>query len=182
MDTEKYEYLYGARYHRLRQRTGRRQGPDPGALLLRFRHWPRPRRPARLIRSKRTWPSPSPTPCKGVLEYYPQLQLAGARRQPHRAVRLAFVNQVNAWLKSKGLYKKVRKCEITFADVQDCLVLGFVQLSHPYQLREPDSEKAITPNKFVAQAVRPSFSSISWKRLRVSSSTPTRPRKPASRC
>ena len=37
---------------------------------------------------------------------------------PDRAVRTAFVSQINAWLKNKGLYKK-NESAITFADVQD---------------------------------------------------------------
>ena len=67
-----------------------------------------------------------------------------------RAVRTAFVSQINAWLKNKGLYKK-NESAITFADVQDCLVL----VSSSFSTRtsyENQTKKAIT-NKFVAQAM-----------------------------
>ena len=65
-------------------------------------------------------------------------------------MRTAFVSQINAWLKNKGLYKK-NESAITFADVQDCLVL----VSSSFSTRtsyENQTKKAIT-NKFVAQAM-----------------------------
>ena len=65
-----------------------------------------------------------------ALEYYHNSSWLEHGGSPDRAVRLAFVYQVNAWLKSKGQYKK-NESAITFADVQDCLVFGFVQLLHP---------------------------------------------------
>ena len=85
-----------------------------------------------------------------VLEYYHNSSWLEHGGSPDRAVRLAFVNQVNAWLKSKGLYKK-NESAITFADVQDCLVL----VSSSFSTRtsyENQTKKAIT-NKFVAQAM-----------------------------
>ena len=85
-----------------------------------------------------------------ALEYYHNSSWLEHGGSPDRAVRLAFVNQVNAWLKSKGLYKK-NESAITFADVQDCLVL----VSSSFSTRtsyENQTKKAIT-NKFVAQAM-----------------------------
>ncbi len=70
------------------------------------------------------------------------------RRQA--VVNLAFVNQINNWLKNKGLYKK-NESSITFNDVQDCLIL----VSSSFSTRtsyENQTKKAIT-NKFVAQAM-----------------------------
>ena len=61
-------------------------------------------------------------------------------------MRTAFVSQINAWLKNKGLYKK-NESAITFADVQDCLVL----VSSSFSTRtsyENQTKKAIT-NEFL---------------------------------
>lgn len=85
-----------------------------------------------------------------TLEYYHNSSWLEHGGSPDRAVRLAFVNQINAWLKNKGLYKK-NESSITFADVQDCLVL----VSSSFSTRtsyENQTKKAIT-NKFVAQAM-----------------------------
>ena len=56
------------------------------------------------------------------LEYYHNSSWLEHGGSPDRAVRTAFVSQINGWLKTKGLYKK-NESAITFADVQDCLVL-----------------------------------------------------------
>ena len=85
-----------------------------------------------------------------ALEYYHNSSWLEHGGSPDRAVRLAFVNQINNWLKNKGLYKK-NESAITFADVQDCLVL----VSSSFSTRtsyENQTKKAIT-NKFVAQAM-----------------------------
>ncbi|MGN0975727.1 MAG: DNA topoisomerase, partial [Gemmiger sp.] len=85
-----------------------------------------------------------------MLEYYHNSSWLEHGGSPDRAVRLAFVNQINNWLKTKGLYKK-NESAITFADVQDCLVL----ISSSFSTRtsyENQTKKAIT-NKFVAQAM-----------------------------
>ncbi len=85
-----------------------------------------------------------------TLEYYHNSSWLEHGGSPDRAVRLAFVHQINAWLKNKGLYKK-NESAITFADVQDCLVL----VSSSFSTRtsyENQTKKAIT-NKFVAQAM-----------------------------
>ena len=85
-----------------------------------------------------------------TLEYYHNSSWLEHGGSPDRAVRLAFVNQINNWLKNKGLYKK-NESAITFADVQDCLVL----VSSSFSTRtsyENQTKKAIT-NKFVAQAM-----------------------------
>lgn len=54
-----------------------------------------------------------------TLEYYHNSSWLEHGGSPDRAVRLAFVNQINNWLKNKGLYKK-NESSITFNDVQDC--------------------------------------------------------------
>ena len=84
------------------------------------------------------------------LEYYHNSSWLEHGGSPDRAVRLAFVNQINNWLKNKGLYKK-NESSITFNDVQDCLIL----VSSSFSTRtsyENQTKKAIT-NKFVAQAM-----------------------------
>ena len=65
-----------------------------------------------------------------TLEYYHNSSWLEHGGSPDRAVRLAFVNQINNWLKNKGLYKK-NESAITFADVQDCLVLVSSSFSTP---------------------------------------------------
>ena len=85
-----------------------------------------------------------------TLEYYHNSSWLEHGGSPDRAVRLAFVNQINNWLKNKGLYKK-NESAITFADVQDCLVL----VSSSFSTRtsyENQTKKAIT-NKFISQAM-----------------------------
>ena len=85
-----------------------------------------------------------------TLEYYHNSSWLEHGGSPDRAVRTAFVNQINAWLKSKNLYKK-NESAITFNDVQDCLVL----VSSSFSTRtsyENQTKKAIT-NKFVSQAM-----------------------------
>ena len=81
-----------------------------------------------------------------TLEYYHNSSWLEHGGSPDRAVRLAFVNQINNWLKNKGLYKK-NESSITFNDVQDCLIL----VSSSFSTRtsyENQTKKAIT-NKFV---------------------------------
>ncbi len=85
-----------------------------------------------------------------ALEYYHNSSWLEHGGSPDRAVRVAFVNQINAWLKNKGLFKK-NESAVTFADVQDCLLL----VSSSFSTRtsyENQTKKAIT-NKFVAQAM-----------------------------
>lgn len=88
------------------------------------------------------------------LEYYHNSSWLEHGGSPDRAVRTAFVSQINAWLKNKGLYKK-NESAITFADVQDCLVL----VSSSFSTRtsyENQTKKAIT-NKFIQEAMTEFF-------------------------
>ena len=85
-----------------------------------------------------------------MLEYYHNSSWLEHGGSPDRAVRTAFVNQIDNFLKTKGLYKK-NESKITFADVQDCLVY----VSSTFSTRtsyENQTKKAIT-NKFVSQAM-----------------------------
>ncbi len=85
-----------------------------------------------------------------MLEYYHNSSFLEHGGSPERAVKTAFVNQIDSYLKQKNLYKK-GESRITFADVQDCLCIitsGFsTQTSY-----ENQTKKAIT-NRFIAQAM-----------------------------
>ena len=85
-----------------------------------------------------------------TLEYYHNSSWLEHGGSPDRAVRLAFVNQINNWLKNKGLYKK-NESSITFNEVQDSLIL----VSSSFSTRtsyENQTKKAIT-NKFIQDAM-----------------------------
>ena len=85
-----------------------------------------------------------------LLEYYHNSSWLEHGGSPDRAVRTAFVNQIDAYLKNKNIYKK-NESKITFQDVQDCLIY----VSNSFSTRtsyENQTKKAIT-NKFVAQAM-----------------------------
>ncbi len=85
-----------------------------------------------------------------LLEYYHNSSWLEHGGSPDRAVRTAFVGQIDAYLKSKNMYKK-GESKITFSDVQDCLI--FVSSSFSTQTSyENQTKKAIT-NKFIQQAM-----------------------------
>ena len=85
-----------------------------------------------------------------LLEYYHNSSWLEHGGSPDRAVKLAFVNQIDAFLKAKNLYKK-GESKITFTDVQDCLI--FVSSSFSTQTSyENQTKKAIT-NKFIQDAM-----------------------------
>ena len=85
-----------------------------------------------------------------LLEYYHNSSWLEHGGSPDRAVRIAFVNQIDAFLKSKNMYKK-NESKVTFADVQDCLIY----VSNSFSTRtsyENQTKKAIT-NKGIYQAM-----------------------------
>ena len=85
-----------------------------------------------------------------LLEYYHNSSWLEHGGSPDKAVRTAFVGQIDAYLKSKNMYKK-GESKITFSDVQDCLI--FVSSSFSTQTSyENQTKKAIT-NKFIQQAM-----------------------------
>ena len=84
------------------------------------------------------------------LEYYHNSSFLEHGGSPDRAVKTAFVNQIDGFLKTKNLYKK-GESKITFTDIQDCLI--YVSSSFSTQTSyENQTKKAIT-NRFVAQAL-----------------------------
>ena len=83
-------------------------------------------------------------------EYYHNsswLEYGGA---PDKAVKSAFVAQIDAYLKQTGKYTK-SDSKITFQDVEDCLVI-IVSSFSTLTSYENQTKKAIT-NKFIQQAI-----------------------------
>ena len=85
-----------------------------------------------------------------LLEYYHNSSWLEHGGSPDKAVRSAFVSQINAYLKAKNRYKK-GESQITFADVQDCLI--FVSSSFSTRTSYENQTKKAINNKFVAQAM-----------------------------
>ena len=75
------------------------------------------------------------------------LEYGGA---PEKAMRSAFVSAIDGWLKQNGKYQK-NESKITWADIQDCLVLVSNNFSTQTSY-ENKTKKAIT-NKFVQEAM-----------------------------
>lgn len=85
-----------------------------------------------------------------AIEYYHNsswLEYGGA---PDKAVRNAFVYQIDAYLKQTSKYNK-NESKITFADVEDCLILVISSFSNRTSY-ENQTKKAIT-NKGVQEAM-----------------------------
>ena len=57
-----------------------------------------------------------------ITEYYHNSSFLEHGGSPERAVKVALVNQIDAWLKNNNKYLK-NESKISFQDVQDCLVL-----------------------------------------------------------
>ncbi|MBP8855367.1 MAG: DNA topoisomerase, partial [Oscillospiraceae bacterium] len=85
-----------------------------------------------------------------LLEYYHNSSWLEHGDSPDRAVKTAFVNQIDAFLKQKNLYKK-GESKITFTDVQDCLI--FVSNCFSTQTSYENQTKKAINNKFIAQAM-----------------------------
>ena len=85
-----------------------------------------------------------------LLEYYhnsSHLEHGGA---PEKAVKVAFVSQIDAVLKQQGKYLK-NESKITFQDVEDCLVL--VSSSFSTQTSYENQTKKSITNKFIYEAM-----------------------------
>ena len=83
------------------------------------------------------------------IEYYHNSSFLEHGGSPDKALRSAFVSQFDAFLKSKGLYKK-NESKIKFEDIEDCLVFVSSCFS-TLTSYENQTKKAIT-NKFITQA------------------------------
>ena len=62
-------------------------------------------------------------------EYYHNSSWLEHGGAPDKAVRNAFVYQIDAYLKQSGKYNK-NESKITFADVEDCLILVISSFSN----------------------------------------------------
>ena len=83
-------------------------------------------------------------------EYYHNSSWLEYGGSPERAVKLAFVYMIDGYIKNAGKYQK-NESKITFADVEDCLVLVSSSFSTQTSY-ENQTKKAIT-NKFIYEAM-----------------------------
>lgn len=91
---------------------------------------------------------------KTIKEYYHNsswLEYGGA---PDKAVRTAFVSQIDAYMKQNGKYNK-NDPKITFQDIEDCLLLIVSSFSTQTSY-ENQTKKAIN-NKFIQEAMTAFF-------------------------
>jgi len=85
-----------------------------------------------------------------LLEYYHNSSFLEYGGSPDRAVRAAFVNEIDKCIRNKGKYNK-DEAKITFADIQDSLVLVTNSFS-TITSYENQTKKSIT-NKFIQEAM-----------------------------
>ena len=85
-----------------------------------------------------------------IIEYYHNSSWLEHGGSPEKAVKSAFVNGIDAYLKAQGKYQK-SESKITWADVEDCLVLVSNNFSTQTSY-ENQTKKAIN-NKFVQEAM-----------------------------
>ncbi|MEG0090234.1 MAG: toprim domain-containing protein [Oscillospiraceae bacterium] len=84
------------------------------------------------------------------IEYYHNSSFLEYGGSPEKAVKSAFVSQVDNFAKQRGLYKK-NESKITFQDIEDCLIFVSSCFS-TLTSYENQTKKAIT-NKFITQAM-----------------------------
>lgn len=85
-----------------------------------------------------------------LLEYYHNSSFLEHGGSPDRAVRTAFVNELDKFIRSKGKYNK-DEAKITFNDIQDSLILVTNSFS-TITSYENQTKKSIT-NKFIQEAM-----------------------------
>lgn len=85
-----------------------------------------------------------------MLEYYHNSSWLEHGGSPDKAVRSAFVSQIDNYLKQNGKYLK-NESKITFQDVQDCLIL--VSSSFSTQTSYENQTKKAINNKFIQEAM-----------------------------
>ncbi|MEG2038242.1 MAG: ATP-binding protein, partial [Oscillospiraceae bacterium] len=85
-----------------------------------------------------------------LTEYYHNSSFLEYGGSPERAVKQAFVSQIDSLLKQGGKYLK-NESKITYQDIQDCLVLVSSSFSTQTSY-ENQTKKAIT-NKFIYEAM-----------------------------
>ena len=87
---------------------------------------------------------------RNMQEYYHNSSWLEHGGSPEKAVRSAFVSQIDAYLKQNGRYLK-NESKISFQDVQDCLILVSSSLSTQTSY-ENQTKKAIN-NKFIQESM-----------------------------
>lgn len=87
-------------------------------------------------------------------EYYHNSSFLEHGGAPDKAVKSAFVSQIDAYMKQNGKYNKTDG-KITFQDIEDCLVLVISSFSTQTSY-ENQTKKAIT-NKFIQEAMTSFF-------------------------
>lgn len=85
-----------------------------------------------------------------VCEYYHNSSFLEHGGSPERAVKSAFVAQIDGYLKQTGKYLK-NESKITFQDVEDCLVL--ISSSFSTQTSYENQTKKSITNKFIYEAM-----------------------------
>ena len=85
-----------------------------------------------------------------LLEYYHNSSWLEHGGSPEKAVRSAFVSQIDAYLKQNGKYLK-NESKVSFQDVQDCLVL--VSSSFSTQTSYENQTKKAINNKFIQESM-----------------------------
>ena len=85
-----------------------------------------------------------------ALEYYHNSSFLEHGGSPEKAVKVAFVGQIDAYLKQTGKYLK-NESKITFQDVEHCLVL--VSSSFSTQTSYENQTKKAINNRFVYEAM-----------------------------
>ncbi|MCL2055477.1 MAG: toprim domain-containing protein [Oscillospiraceae bacterium] len=83
-------------------------------------------------------------------EYYHNSSFLEHGGSPERAVRQAFVSQLDAYLKNNGKYLK-NESKIAYADIEDCLVL--ISSSFSTQTSYENQTKKAINNKFIYEAM-----------------------------
>ena len=95
------------------------------------------------------------------MEYYHNSSWLEHGGAPDKAVRNAFVAQIDAYIRQSGKYKS-GESKITFSDIEECLVLVISSFSTAAVTSyENQTKKAIT-NKFIYEAMV-DFCAASWR-------------------
>ncbi len=85
-----------------------------------------------------------------IIEYYHNSSWLEHGGSPEKAVKSAFVSQIDAYIKNAGKYLK-NESRISFQDVEDCLIL--VTSSFSSQTSYENQTKKAINNKFIAEAM-----------------------------
>ena len=85
-----------------------------------------------------------------LTEYYHNSSWLEHGGSPEKAVKIAFVNQIDGWLKSNGKYLK-DESKITYADIEPCLAL--VSSSFSTQTSYENQTKKAINNRFIYEAM-----------------------------